>query len=47
MIENDFPILTNGKAQDYGFDCQKLQLLDQQIDNVLMQVDQVLHHPRL
>lgn len=47
MIKNDFPILTNGKAQDYSLDCQKLQLLDQQIDNVLMQVDQVLYHPRL
>lgn len=32
MIKNDFPILTNGKAEDYGFDLQKLQLVDQQIN---------------
>jgi CubicO group peptidase (beta-lactamase class C family) len=32
MIKNDFPILTNGKAEDYGFDPQKLQLVDEQIN---------------
>jgi hypothetical protein len=26
MIKNDFPILTNGKAEYYGFDLQQLVL---------------------
>ena len=32
MIKNDFPILTNGEPEDYGFDRQKLQLVDEQVN---------------